>query len=164
MQAISWISTVHSNISHSINESADMRYSLRPSIVCSNILMHDSTFEGKSQYSSTSFLELQNDENINTSSNSSSATRNDFSNNVPMTPTDQSNSINLISSCFKCRVFKIGHINIQGMNNKIDQVMLLLSSEIIQISGLSKTKLQNYHPDAFYEIDGYRTTFRRDRK
>ena len=166
VQAISGISTVYSNISHGMNDSADMRDSMRPSTVCSNILMHDSTLEGKSPYSNTSSSELQNDENINISSNSSSATSNDSSNHVPMTPNDQSNSSNQINLGFKCKGFRIGHINIQGINNKIDQVRLLLSSELnqIQILGLSETKLQNYHPDTFYEIDGYQTPFRRDRK
>ena len=46
VQAISGISTVNSNISHSLNDSADMRDSMRPSTVCSYILMHDSTLEG----------------------------------------------------------------------------------------------------------------------
>ena len=30
--------------------------------------------------------------------------------------------------------------------------------------GLSETKLQDYHPDKFYNIDGYQTPFRRDHK
>ena len=42
----------------------------------------------------------------------------------------------------------MGHMNIQGVSNKIDQVRLLLESEQNQIHvlGLSETKLNVIHP------------------
>ena len=104
VQAISGISTVNSNISHSMNDSADMRDSMRPSTVCSNISMIDSTLEGNDQYSNTSSSETQNDENINACSSSSSATRNDSSYHVPMTPNDPSNLSNQINLGFNAKV------------------------------------------------------------
>ena len=65
-----------------------------------------------------------------------------------------------------CKGFRIGHINIQGVSNKIDQVRLLLESDknLIHVLGLSESKLNVIHPDAFFEVNGFQKPFRRDRK
>ena len=59
---------------------------------------------------------------------------------------------------------KIGHLNIQGLQNKFEQVDLLLnnSGNEIHIFGLSETKLKNFHPDSAFIIDNYQL-FRKDR-
>ena len=46
----------------------------------------------------------------------------------------------------------MGHINIQCVNNKIDQVRLLLESgkNDIHVFGLSETKLNAIHPDPVF--------------
>ncbi|MEW8544961.1 MAG: reverse transcriptase family protein, partial [Candidatus Thiodiazotropha sp.] len=56
-------------------------------------------------------------------------------------------------------------MNIQGLSNKIDQIRLLLMSEQnqIQVFGLSESKLNDLHPDSYFEINGYQKPFRRDR-
>lgn len=41
----------------------------------------------------------------------------------------QSTSSNFIELGFKCKGFRMGHLNIQGISNKIDQVRLLLESD-----------------------------------
>ena len=66
----------------------------------------------------------------------------------------------------QCKGFRIGHINIQGVSNKIDQVRLLLESEKNQIHvlGLSETKLNVLHPDSAFQINGFQKPFRKDRK
>ena len=60
----------------------------------------------------------------------------------------------------------MGHINIQGINNKIDQVSLLLESEKNQIHvlGLSETKLNSLHPDSAFQVNGFQKPFRKDRE
>ena len=60
--------------------------------------------------------------------------------------------------------FKIGHLNIQGLQNKVDQVQLMLnnSNNDIHILGLSETKLKDFHPDSFFKIENYQL-FRKDR-
>ena len=66
----------------------------------------------------------------------------------------------------KNKGFRMGHLNIQGISNKIDQVSLLLGSEKNQIHvlGLSESKLNTNHPDSAFEINGYQKPFRRDRE
>ena len=60
--------------------------------------------------------------------------------------------------------FKMGHLNVQGIQNKIDQVDLLLNSSHnnIQVLGLSESKLNSYHLNAIFEIKNYQM-FRKDR-
>ena len=60
--------------------------------------------------------------------------------------------------------FRIGHINIQGLQNKFDQIDLMLnnSKNEIHIFGLSETKLKHYHPDNYFFVDNYQF-FRKDR-
>ncbi|MCU7800728.1 MAG: hypothetical protein KZQ70_11410 [gamma proteobacterium symbiont of Lucinoma myriamae] len=60
---------------------------------------------------------------------------------------------------------KIGHLNIQGLSNKIDQLRIMLQSNFnkIHMIGLSETKLTGNHADAAFEINGYQKPFRKDR-
>ena len=149
-----------------LNSYVTTRTCMRPSYVESNIWMHDSTL-CKSLYSNTiSSLAAQSEEDVSTFSNCSSSTKNVSTNHVSRAANDQQDMCSLMDLGFKCKGFRIGHINIEGLNNKIDQVRLLLSSEQnkIQILGLSETKLRNFHPVTVYEIDGYQKPFRRDRK
>ena len=82
--------------------------------------------------------------------------------NVPY----HTNSNYLLDLGLRCKGFRMGHINIQGINNKIDQIRLLLGSDKNQIHvlGLSETKLNAFHPDTAFEINGFQAPFRRDRK
>ena len=59
----------------------------------------------------------------------------------------------------------IGHLNIQGLSNKIDQVKLMLTSKnnSSHTLGLSDRKLKDYHPDNVFLIDGYQKPIRKDR-
>ena len=57
--------------------------------------------------------------------------------------------------------FNIGHLNIQGIQNKIDQLDLLLNSSQ-NILGLSESKLNSSHMNSFFDINNYQT-FRKDR-
>ena len=78
---------------------------------------------------------------------------------------DQSSSYNAFNLGLQDKGFRIGHINIQGLTNKIDQLKLLLQSEqnVIHILGISETKLNQVHPDTSFDINGYQKPFRRDR-
>lgn len=75
-------------------------------------------------------------------------------------------SNNVFNIGYRDKGFRIGHLNIQGIRNKVEQLKLLLQSEqnLIHIFGLSETKLSEVHPDASFEISGYQKPFRRDRK
>ena len=79
---------------------------------------------------------------------------------------DQSDLNNVLDLGLKGKGFRIGHINIQGLSNKIDQLKLLLQSgqNQINILGVSETKLNNIHPDSPFHINGFQKPFRRDRK
>ena len=78
---------------------------------------------------------------------------------------DQPDSNQLHDLGLKGKGFRMGHMNIQGLSNKIDQVRLLLESEQNQIHvlGLSETKLNVIHPDSAFEINGFQKPFRKDR-
>lgn len=82
------------------------------------------------------------------------------------TASNQSNSDYLLDLGFRCKGFRMGHINIQGVSNKIDQVRLLLESDKNQIHvlGLSESKLNAMHPDSAFEINGFQKPFRKDRE
>ena len=60
--------------------------------------------------------------------------------------------------------FKMGHLNIQGIQNKNDQIDLLLNSSQnnIHILGLSETKLNCHHMNSIFEVKNYQM-FRKDR-
>ena len=53
--------------------------------------------------------------------------------------------------------FKMGHLNIQGIQNKNDQIDLLLNSSQnnIHILGLSETKLNCHHMNSIFEVKNY---------
>ena len=57
----------------------------------------------------------------------------------------------------------IGHLNIQGLSNKIDQVKLMLTSRNNSVYILRLSKLKDYHPDSVFLIDGYQKPIRKDR-
>ena len=78
---------------------------------------------------------------------------------------DQVNFNYLLDLGLKCKGFEIGHLNIQGISNKIDQVRLLLESDKNQIHvlGLSETKLNSVHPDSVFGVTGFQP-FRKDRE
>ena len=50
--------------------------------------------------------------------------------------------------------FKMGHLNIQGIQNKTDQIDVLLNSSQnnIHILGLSETKLNSNHMNSIFEV------------
>ena len=58
----------------------------------------------------------------------------------------------------------IGHLNVQGLQNKFDQIALILNSENndIHFLGLSETKLKYFHPDDAFTINNYQL-YRKDR-
>ena len=60
--------------------------------------------------------------------------------------------------------FKMGHLNIQGLQSKVKQIDLMLNSSEsdIQLLGLSESKLNANHPNNFFEIKNFQL-FRRDR-
>ena len=60
----------------------------------------------------------------------------------------------------------MGHLNIQGINNKVDQVRLMLESDNNQIHvlGLSETKLNSVQSDSAFEVNGFQKPFRKDRE
>ena len=64
----------------------------------------------------------------------------------------------------KKKGFKMGHLNIQGIQNKTDQIDLMLNSteNDIQLLGLSESKLKAYFPSNHFAIKNFQL-FRRDR-
>ena len=64
----------------------------------------------------------------------------------------------------KKKGFKMGHLNVQGIQNKIEQVDLLLNSSEndIQLFGLSESKLNANHTSDVFKIRNYQL-FRKDR-
>ena len=150
-----------------LNESV-LNESMRPSTETSNIVIED-PFQGNVDlFSNSSFSAVQNESLsiLNHLNDSTENSKNASSNDASQAADDQSDENSMLNLGFKCKGFRIGHINIQGLNNKMDQVRLMLSSDQnkIHIFGLSETKLQSFHPDNIYEIDGYQKPFRRDRK
>ena len=91
-------------------------------------------------------METQSEGNDNTCSEQSSINVNDSLNDVSTAGNDQPAFSCTMDLGFMCKGFRIGHINIQGLNNKIDQVRLLLNSvqNNIQILGLSETKVKRF--------------------
>ena len=104
----------------------------------------DSTFANSTQ---TEFESLNLHENVNVHAYDNSSM------------TAQPLNLNLTA-----KGFKIGHLNIQGLQNKFDQVQLMLnnSNNDIHIFGLSETKLKDFHPDSSFKIENYQL-FRKDR-
>ena len=82
-----------------------------------------------------------------------------------VTVSDQFGTNQLLDLELKCKGFRMGHMNIQGLSNKMDQVRLLLQSDKneVHVLGLSETKLNAIHPDTVFEINGFQKPFRKDR-
>ena len=157
-----------SSVTYSTTSDVESNIVLNESMRPSNEVMVDMPLEGMSLHSNISFSASHSDVNVSSSNTFSSiaSTNNNSSNETSLIDNDQTDTCSLNDLGFTCKGFRIGHINIQGLNNKIDQVRFMLSSEKnrIQIFGLSETKLQNFHPDNIYEINGYQKPFRRDRQ
>lgn len=78
---------------------------------------------------------------------------------------DSSTSIsNSVDLKLKAKGMKIGHMNIQGIQNKTDELDIMLNrcNNDIHIFGLSETKLKSLHPDNCFMLDNYQF-FRKDR-
>ncbi|MCG8113419.1 MAG: reverse transcriptase domain-containing protein [Candidatus Thiodiazotropha taylori] len=75
------------------------------------------------------------------------------------------NSCNTLNLGLRGKGMRIGHLNIQGLCGKIDQVRLMLTSEnnLVHIFGISESKLKDMHPENVFFIDGYQTPIRKDR-
>ena len=88
---------------------------------------------------------------------------NDLSNNAGA---DQSLPNHLLDLGLRCKGYRMRHLNIQGISNKIDQVRLMLESEKnnIHVLGFSETKLNAIHPDSIFEVNGFQKPFRKDRE
>ena len=58
----------------------------------------------------------------------------------------------------------MGHLNIQGIQNKVEQIDLMLNSSEndIQLLGLSESKLNANPPNNFFAIKNFQL-FRKDR-
>ena len=85
---------------------------------------------------------------------------------LDVTTLNESNSFQLLDLGLKCKGFRMGHLNIQGVSNKIDQVRPLLQSDknSIHVLGLSETKLNAMHPESAFHVNGFQKPFRRDRE
>ena len=59
----------------------------------------------------------------------------------------------------------IGHLNVQGLSIKIDQIKLMLTSKAnsIHIFGMSESKLKDHHYENVFCIDGYQKPIRKGR-
>ena len=176
---------VNSTVSHDLNDNIIVSQSMRPSSMGANsISMQDSSIlADNSHASSFSFVESNHysfvesnhviitDSMADTNnsrgeqSQASHSQQQSHLSNHSLRPHDQPLANCLTNLGLKCKGFRIGHINIQGLSNKIDQIRLLLTSEQnqIQILGLSETKLNDFHPGPFFEINGYQKPLRRDR-
>ena len=150
------------NISKCLNDAIICDDTMRPSSIvsvhaCLNVTSHVSSVETDptmSEYNQVSIsLHDQTSQNQITQQ-----IQNDTAANL----TEGTNQVDL---GFKCKGFRIGHINVQGLGNKIDQIKLILNSDVnqIQILGISETKLKDIHVDSFFEVAGYQKPFRRDR-
>lgn len=119
-----------------------------------------------SSVESNSTILVNDEENISSSDQSLSFQSQTLQQPRIVSLESQAKEISQIDLGFKCKGFRIGHINVQGLGNKMDQIKLLLSSDQnqIQILGLSETKLKEIHYDSFFEVNGYQKPFRRDRK
>ena len=71
------------------------------------------------------------------SENTSNRSANNLSDGIAF---NESNSNHLLDLGLRCKGFRMGHINVQGLSNKMDQVHLLLESDSnhIHVLGLIK--------------------------
>lgn len=79
--------------------------------------------------------------------------------------TQQESSCDATNLGLRGKGLRIGHMNIQGLSNKVDQLKYMLQSDSnrIHMFGISETKLSDYHADSVFEINGYQKPFRKDR-
>ena len=154
-----------SESSNHLNDAIICNDTMRPSFAVSvhaniNDSSYVSSLESNPNISECDKVSVSSHDQLSASQNQSiQQNRNDTANS-------QTEGISQIDLGFKCKGFRIGHINVQGLGNKIDQIKLLLHSEKnqIQILGLSETKLKEIHSDSFFEVNGYQKPFRRDRR
>ena len=80
-------------------------------------------------------------------------------------PVNSNNCINLTNLRLSKKTFNLGHLNSQGLTNKIDQIKIMLNSPLNKIDffGISETKFNNDHKTEYFHIDGYQPPFRKDR-
>ena len=107
--------------------------------------------------SNDSSLSVESSQSTNSSANT---TPDQSASSIP----EQASSNSTLDLGLNCKGFRMGHMNIQGISNKIDQVRMLLDSSKndVHIFGLSETKLHAVHPDSAFMIDGYQKPFRKD--
>lgn len=124
-------------------------------------------------YTDTSAREITNSNRLSNtdssdvhilSSNYECNDRHDISVNT-VSQQEEDSSCDMMNLNLRTKGLNIGHINIQGLSGKIDQLNGMLQSNLVHIMGISETKLHDVHPDSAFDIDGYQTPiFRRDRK
>lgn len=82
-------------------------------------------------------------------------------------PSQECNDQQPLQNCYDLGLQKsgqvIGHINIQGLRTKIDELKILLTTNKIDIFGVTETKLNEKHLTQSFAIDGYQTPLRKDR-
>lgn len=71
---------------------------------------------------------------------------------------------NVLDLMLPSKGMHIGHINIQGVQNKMDEIKLMLNSSKnnVHILGLSETKLKAFHPCHAFNVENY-CLYRKDR-
>lgn len=71
---------------------------------------------------------------------------------------------NVLDLMLPSKGMHIGHINIQGVQNKMDEIKLMLNSSKnnVHILGLSETKLKAFHPSHAFDAENY-CLYREDR-
>jgi len=74
--------------------------------------------------------------------------------------------MHIVDMKLNAKGFNIGHLNVQGIVGKIDQIKLMLSSKEnnVAILGLTETKLNANHNDDLFHCQGYNKPLRRDRE
>lgn len=72
---------------------------------------------------------------------------------------------NMLNLHLNDKGMKIGHLNIQGIANKIDQIRAMLNSNKndVHILGISESKLNSDHPDKYFQINNFQSFYRKDR-
>ena len=132
----------------------------------SNNSTRSSTHDIYENNSSSMAEQTASQSSVSSSILSGNVTHNITSEQSIISSKDQSKSESLLDLGLKCKGFQMGHLNIQVLSNKIEQVRLLLQSENNQIHvfGLSESKLSSFHPDSGFLINGFQIPFRRDRQ
>ena len=121
----------------------------------SDVNKHDDLLRSVSEYDVCSFT----DSNTTFTSNMQNHT---FNTESSFDLNDACSTVNL---GITGKGMRIGHLNIQGLSSKIDQVKLMLTSEnnSIHILGLSESKLKECHLESVFCIEGFQKPIRKDR-